>query len=295
MTEVYSQVLVNVLRRIQITYAAFFRRGHGFPRFKSLARYRSFTYPQGGFSVPGQYLQMSKIGNVKLKLHRPIAGEIKTLTVKNENGRWYACFACEIVAESLPPSSLAVGIDLGITSFATLSDGTVIDNPRWYKRAQKKLRIAQRRVARRTKGSNRRRKAVQILGRIHQHIFNQRSDFQHKLSRALIASYGAIFVEDLQINDLLTERWFAKSILDAAWSSFIEKLSYKAESAGRLLMKVDPRGTSDRCPCGNSVPKTLKDRWHKCTACGLNTTRDHAAALEILRLGLSLQASSTVK
>jgi putative transposase len=294
MVSVYSQVLQDVLRRLDKTYKAFFRRGHGFPRFKPTTRYTSFTYPQSGFSVSGGTLKMSGIGNVNIKLHRSLVGQVKTLTVKNENGRWYACFACEVPAEPLPASEYAIGIDVGLESFATFSDGEVIENPRWYQQAQRKLRVAQRKVSRRQKGSNRRHKAVQLLRRVHQYIFNQRNDFQHKLSRELVSYYGAIFVEDINIKGL-ARGMLAKSVLDAGWSSFIAKLAYKAESAGRWLVKVDARGTSQRCPCGKPVPKKLADRFHKCSRCGLTTTRDHAAALEILRLGLSLQAVSTVQ
>ncbi|HEX2711399.1 MAG TPA: transposase, partial [Candidatus Acidoferrales bacterium] len=145
---VYSQVLQDALRRIDKTFQAFFlrrRRGQvpGFPRFRSQSRYDSFTYPQAGFQLNGR-LSLSKIGDIKIKLHRPIKGEIKTLTLKREHGMWYACFSCVVEAEPLPENDKAVGLDVGLLSFVTRSDGPGVGNPRWFKRAQKRLRRAQR-------------------------------------------------------------------------------------------------------------------------------------------------------
>jgi putative transposase len=144
MRGVYSQVLQDVLHRVDKTYQAFFRRGHGFPRFKGKGWFDSFTYPQTGFRVAGSQVSLSKIGNVKIKLHRRLAGEVKTLTLKHENGRWYACFSCLVDVEPLPANDSVVGIDVGLKSFAVTSDGKIVDNPRWFRTAQKKLRLLQR-------------------------------------------------------------------------------------------------------------------------------------------------------
>jgi putative transposase len=223
----------------------------------------------------------------------------KTVRRRRQNEHLYVCFACEATQHILPESNGAVGIDVGLSSFATLAEGqrhedgsfelfpdsVEIENPRLYAKAQKKLRRAQRRVARRKKRSNRWRKALSLL---HQHIFNQRLDHQHKLARMLVSQYGFIAVEDLNVKGL-AGGMLSKQVHDASWASFIAKLAYKAEEAGRQLVKVNPRGTSQRCPCGAKVPKKLSDREHVCTACGLITTRDHASAAEILRLGLSRQ------
>src|SRR5208282_55679 len=287
MRGVYSQVLQDVLHRVDKTYKAFFK-GRGFPRFKGKERYDSFTYPQAGFSVAGTQLSLSKIGNVKIKMHRPLAGDVKTLTLKCENGKWYACFSCIADAEPLPANSNTVGIDVGLESFAVTSDAEVISNPRWYRAAQQELRRKQRHVSRCTKRSEGWRRAVRVVAKLHRHTFNQRHDFQHKLSREIVNNNGIIFVEDLNVKGL-AGGMLAKSVHDAAWSSFIAKLSYKAESAGRWLMKVNARGTSQQCPCGAPVPKKLWDRKHHCLVCGLNTARDHASALEILRRGLCLR------
>jgi len=291
---VYSQVLQDTLHRVDKSFKAFFRRVRrrekaGFPRFRARARYDSLTYPQLGFAIEGDHLKLSKVGCVKIKLHRPIEGQIKTLTVKREAGKWYACFSVEVESVPLAYCSENVGVDVGLTHFATLSDGSEIENPRHYRMAQSALRIAQRKVARRKKGSHRRRKAGQLLQGAHLAIHNQRANFHHQVSRTLVNSNGLIAVEDLNVKGLASGM-LAKSVSDAGWSAFIAKLAYKAENAGRVLVKVDPRGTSQTCLCGASVPKTLSQRWHECSVCGLSAPRDHVSAQLILRLGLSLQA-----
>lgn len=295
---VHSQVLQDVLRRIDKTFQAFFlrcRRGQvpGFPRFRSKSRYDSFTYPQAGFKLSGRLL-LSKIGEIKMKLHRAVKGEIKTLTIKREQGMWYACFSCVVEPEPLPANDKAVGLDVGLRSFVTLNDGTEIGNPRLFQKAQRRLRRAQRRVARREKFSKRWKKAAFLVAKIHRKVFNQRNDFQHKLSREIVNNYGMIFVEDLNVKGL-SRGLFSKSVHDAGWAAFFQKLSYKAASAGRWFLPVDARGTSQRCPCGAPNIKRLSDREHVCLNCGLVTTRDHASAMEILRLGLSLQPLTAVQ
>jgi putative transposase len=287
----------DVLRRVDKTFQSFFRRVKsgrkaGFPRFKSMRRFDSYTFPSYGdgckFRDDGN-LYIQGIGVLKVKLHRPVVGQIKTVTLKRECGRWYVCFSVEFeIPEPLPSTGEVTGIDVGLESFVTLSDGTVIENPRHYRKAQARLRRAQRKVARRKKGSGRRRKAVQTLQRVHAHVRNQRADFHHQASRILVTNYDLIAVEDLNIKSL-ARGTLAKSVNDVGWGGFLAKLSHKAEEAGRRLVKVNPNGTSQRCPCGAAVPKNLGLRWHQCFACGMSVSRDHASALEILRLGLSLQ------
>ena len=271
MRKVYSQVLQDVLHRVDKTYKAFYRRGGGFPRFKGKGWFDSFTDPQLGFRVNGRQLSVSKMGNVKVKLHRPLAGEMKTLTLKHESGNWYACFSCLVDSELLPENDWAVGIDVGLECFAVTSAGEIVANPRWFGAAQKKHRVLQRHLSRCRKGSGGWRRAGRLLAKLHRHVFNQRHDFQHKLSRELVNHYGFIAVEDLNVKGL-AGGWLAKSVQDAAWSSFIAKLIYKAESADRQLVKVNARGTSQPCPCGAPVPKKLWERKHHCLACGLATT-----------------------
>lgn len=294
LNSVYSQVLQDVLKRVDRSFQNFFRRVKqkskaGFPRFQGRHRYNSFTYKQLGFGITYDgKLNLSKIGKVKMKLHREVTGKVKTLTIKREGSKWYACFSVETKPEPLPRTDKAVGIDVGIESFATLSDGTQIDNWKYYESEQKRLRIAQRRAARRKKGSNRRRKAVAQLRNIHQKIFNRRNDFQHKLSTDLVRQYDLIAVEKLNILGM-SKGILSKQIHDASWSSFFQKLRFKAECAGKTLIEVDPRGTSQRCTCGETVKKDLSVRWHHCLKCGLSNHRDIVSAQVILSLGLSGQ------
>jgi putative transposase len=285
----------DVLRRVDKTFLAFFRRikggkKAGYPRFKPQSRYHSYTFPSYGNGCKlrdNKKLYIMGVGEVKVKLHREVAGEIKTVTLKKSCGKWDACFSVILPApDPLPATGNVTGIDVGVKSFAVLSNGTTIHNPRYYQTAQGKLRRVQRKVARRKRTSNRRRKAVQHLVRVHVHIKNQRRDFHHQISKKLITQYDLIACEKLNIKGL-TRGLFAKLIADVGWGSFLTKLSDKAAEAGREIVKVPPHGTSQRCICGALVPKTLKDRWHDCPSCQLSVPRDQAAAMEILRLGLS--------
>jgi putative transposase len=279
----------DVLRRVDKTFKAFYarvKRGDtpGFPRFRSFRRYDSITFPSYGDGcrlLDNGKLRIQGAGHIKVKLHRPVEGTIKTVTVKREAGRWFVCFSVECEAKTLPASEFRTGIDVGLNSFAVLSDGTEIENPHYYRNAEARLRCCQRKVARRKKGSKRRRKAVQLLQRAHVQVFNQRSDFQHKESRKLVNKYGLIAVEDLNVKGLASGM-LAKSVHDAGWSMFLNFIAYKAECAGREVVRVDPRGTSQTCLCGARVPKTLSDRWHLCPVCGLSAGRDHVSAQVIL-------------
>ena len=289
----------DVLRRVDKTFQAFFRRVKngqkpGFPRFRTGDRYDSITFPSYGDGI--RLLDKSKLrlqgaGQIRVMQHRPVEGTIKTVTVKREAGKWYACFSVECEAQPLPASAAAVGVDVGLTAFATLSDGSEIDNPRHYRQAEAELRRAQRKVARRKRGSKGRREAVQRLQKAHAHIRNQRADFHHKLARTLVTLYGLIAVEDLNVKGLAAGM-LAKSVADAGWSSFIGKLAYKAEDAGRLMVKVEARGTSQTCLCGADVRKTLGQRWHSCDWCGLSAPRDQVSAQLILRAGLARLAET---
>lgn len=284
----------DVLRRVEKTFQAFFRRikagqKAGYPRFKSRWRFDSYTFPSygDGCRLKEARLYLQGVGQIKVKLHRPVDGVIKTITVKRECGTWYACFSVEGATEPLPDIDTRTGLDVGLTAFATLDTGREIENPRYYRTAQARLRLAQRRVARRKRGGKNRRKAVVLLQKAHARVKNQRADFHHKVARALVNTYGIIAVEDLNIKGLASGM-LAKSVNDAGWAAFIAKLTYKAAEAGRRLVHVDPRGTSQACLCGAPVPKTLGQRWHQCEACGLSAARDHVSAQLILGLGLSL-------
>ena len=285
----------DVLRRVDKTFQAFFRRVKrgdraGYPRFKPVSRFDSITFPSYGDGcrlLDGGKLKLQGIGQIKVKLHRPVEGTIKNVTVKREAGKWYVCFSVECEARPLPESTEAVGIDVGLTTFAVLSDGTEIENPRYYREAQAKLRRAQRKVARRKRGSKRRKEAVRLLQKAHVHVRNQRSDFQHKEARKIVNRFGVIVVEDLNIKGL-AGGMLAKSVYDAAWSGFLQKTSSKAEEAGRLYLAVIPNGSSQECLCGAQVRKTLSDRWHHCELCGLSEPRDHVSSKIIIGRGLRL-------
>ena len=294
LNQVFSQTLQNVGNRLAKAYANFFRRVKekkagkkvkvGFPRFKKL--FKSITYPQFGFKFKSSNrLYCSKIGSIPIVLHRVPRGKIKTLTIKcNQVGQWFAVFACEVEIKVKANHKEAVGIDVGLENFATLSNGAVIENLRCFKKSEARVKKLQRRVSRKVKGSSNRRKAIHKLAKAHLKVANQRKDFLHKLSRKLVDTYGIIAVEKLNINGMLKNHHLAKSIADASWFDFIRKLRYKAGSAGCEVVEVESRGTSQRCSnCDEVVKKPLWVRHHACPHCGFTAHRDMNASINILR------------
>lgn len=295
-----AQCARDVIRRLDKAYKYFFgkiKKGEkaGLPRYKSVNNYNSITFPKygNGCKLKKGKLYIQGAGLIKIKLHRPIEGKIKTVTIKRKAGNWYAIFCVECEPRPLQVSTEEIGIDVGLTSFATLSDGSEIKNNRFYKHGYQKIKIASRKVARRKKGSNRRRKAVLLLQKAHEHVANQRSDFLHKESRKIINSFGLIAVEDLNVKGLASGM-LAKSVNDAGWGMFYRYLTYKAESAGRKIVRVNPSGTSQTCVCGAAVRKGLKDRWHECDACGLSEPRDLVSARVILQRARMEPSSANV-
>ncbi len=358
-----AHVLQEVLRRVDKTFQAFFRRVRtgatpGYPRFKSRTHYDSFSFPDhAGWKLTGSRLSitglgseapyavaneaaatirippatdtsylafapaggkeatlrvMPRKGSIKVKLHREIQGTIKTCMIKREGKCWYVVFACEVAACPLPLSYEDVGIDLGVTHFAALSDGTFIEQPRYYRRSEKKLASAQQTLARKKRGSHRRKKAVAHVARCHRKVRNQRRDFQHKASRSLVDQYQLLAFEKLQEKNMVrrpkpkkdeqgkylpngaaAKGGLNKSIHDAGWRQFVSMVSAKAASAGRTVMPVNPHKTSQICSaCLEEGPhKDLSERTHTCVHCGVVLDRDHNAALNILRLGRSLQGT----
>jgi putative transposase len=292
---VYSQILQDVLKRLDKAYQAFFRRVKlgetpGFPRFQSADRYNSFTYPQGGYSILGNQLKLSKLGRVKIMLHRPMSGKIKTCTVIRKNGKYYACFTCEVEAENLPLVGGMVGIDMGIKEFCITSDGEMIENPRTYRKAEKELRQLQRSLSRKQKRSNNRRKARFGLAKQHEKVANQRRDIAYKTAKYLFSNYDTIIYEDLQIKNMVKNHHLAKSIADAGWGIFFNILESKAkQTLGKRIIAVEPKNTSQNCSqCGRKVAKTLSVRVHKCPFCGLELDRDINAAINILHKGIEV-------
>ena len=317
-SDVHSQVLQDVLRRVQKAFDAFFRRVRngeepGYPRFQGKGRYDSFTYPQAGFALThDSRVCLSKIGSIKVKLHRQIKGTIKTCTIKREGDAWYIVLACEVEHEPLEANTEAVGIDLGLLHFATLSDGSTIENPRFFRKAEQRVAHLQQVLSRKKRGSHRWRKAAGQLAKAHRKIANQRRDFLHKQSRKLVNTYGMMVFEDLQPanmskrpkpkqdeqgkylpNGAAAKGGLNKSIVDAGWSMFQQFCIYKAANAGRDVLFVNPNSTSQVCSgCGAVVKKSLDERRHSCE-CGTELDRDHNAALNILALGRRVQAGHT--
>lgn len=300
---IHTHLLQDAVTRLDRAFRAFFRRVKagekpGYPRFKGRGRYRTFTFKDAAnrngarFVASGKRLHLTGIGKVKIKLHREMAGTIKQVSVTlGGDGHWYAAVTCDgVPARPLPEAhELSAGIDVGISSFATISDGTAIDNPRIYQRAQAALARSQRRVARRKRGSARRRKAVVLLAKQHDRVRRVRLDFHHKTALDLLRRFAVLFVENLNIKGLAQMR-LAKQVHDAAWAQFIAILAAKAESAGREVLAVDPRGTSQLCSgCGAHVPKDLGVRVHDCSDCGLRIDRDVNAARNIERRGQRLR------
>lgn len=293
LTRVHSQVLQEVGTRVDRTYQNFFRRSKegkekaGFPRFKGRGHYDSFTFPQSGFELQENAVKLSKIGNVKAIIHRQVEGKIKTCTIRRQNGKWFACFAIEVETVPLEPNGEAVGIDIRISSFATLSNGEQIENPRFYRKDEVALAKAQRRMSKFEQGTKERRKARKVVARIHERIRNRRHNFVHQEARKIVNRFEIIAVEKLNVKGMIKNGHLSKSISDAAWSHFRTVLAVKAASAGRQYAQVNPAYTSADCSgCGLRAKKKLSERWHFCPVCGTSLDRDHNAALNILRMGL---------
>jgi putative transposase len=297
--EVHSQVLQDVLLRLERAFQAFFRRlkngeEPGYPRFQGRDRYHSFTYPQygNGAVLDGGMLSLSKIGRIPIRRHRLLIGTPKTVTISREADGWYACFSCtEVPVQPLPQTGYDTAIDVGVKVFLITADGEIVENPRHYRKAEKQLAKAQRRVSRRKKGSHRRRKAVALLKRKHQQVQRQRRDFHHKTALALLKRYDTIYLEELQVRNMVRIRALGKSISDAGWAAFRTILACKAAWADKRVIAVPAHYTSQDCSgCRERVPKSLSVRTHVCPSCGLVLDRDENAAINILRAGQARQA-----
>jgi len=293
-SEVHSQVLQNISKRIADAYRAFFRRVNekrvgkkvevGFPRVKKFVS--SLTYPQAGFKFKSQRrIYLSGIGSVPIVLHRLPKGQIKTCVIKQyRSGKWYIGFSSDIPQEEFKPNNKPpIGVDVGLRDFVTLSNGEKIESPKFLRKSEEKLKFLQRRVSRKKKGSKNRRKACLKLSRQYEKIDNQRYDFLHKLSRQHVDSYSKIAVEKLQIQNMQKNHHLAKSIADASFGKYIQMLHYKAWSAGCEVIEVNPKNTTQECSnCHKIVEKELSDRMHNCPSCGLSINRDLNSAINIL-------------
>lgn len=291
--EIYSQVLQDIVKRVKVTFDRFLKgdsngKRSGRPRFKSHSRYRTFTYPQiKDGCLQGNLINLPMFGKVKIILHRPIPDgfKIKTASVTKKADGYYLTLSLEnatvpTINPDFNPDSIT-GIDVGLKEFLTTSENEIVAIPQHYRKAQKRLKVIQKRVSRRKKGSNRRQKAVKQLGKQHKKVADKRKDFHFKTANNLLKKYDVVAVEDLNVKGLARTR-LAKSVLDAGWSSFLSILTNKAENAGLLVISVKASGTSQDCSnCGVKVPKKLHERWHDCPNCGCSLDRDHNAAINI--------------
>lgn len=283
-------------RRLDQSYQNFFRRVKGgaakagFPRFKGKDHFHSFAYPHSdnGFKLIEKKLRLRNIGTIRVNLHRPVEGTIKNATIKREAEKWYVVFVCDLGAVEVPKSANpSVGVDVGLEAFATLSTGERVENPRYLKAELPELRRRQRSLSRAKRGGSNRRKAIKQVSKLYARVRNSRQHHHHQTALSLTRRYGLVAVESLNVQGMVKNRRFARAISDAGWSSFVNILKHKAESAGVQVVEVDPRGTSQACSgCGQVVQKKLSERWHQCD-CGLSIHRDENAARNILARGLA--------
>ncbi|MGP8322442.1 MAG: RNA-guided endonuclease InsQ/TnpB family protein [Methanosarcinaceae archaeon] len=298
----YGHVLQNVLRRAEKAYNNFFG-GSGYPRFQGRNRYDSFTYPDAygiGYKITDDgKLKLSKIGEIKIVQHRKIEGKIKTCTIKRDVDSWYVSFSVEMDAQlPLEPTGQSVGVDVGLKSLITLSNGKQVEPPKFLRQSDEKLTKAQRDLSRKKKGSNNRDKQRIEVARIHRHIRNQRKDFAHKLSRTLVNTYDTIVFEKLQIMNMVKNHHLAKSISDAGWGQLVEFTKFKAEWAGRVVQQIDPKQTSmECCICGSIQKMPLSQRTYNCPSCDNVMDRDENAAkvIKSRAIGQGLAESTPVE
>lgn len=271
---------VAPLKALDLAYKAFFARG-GFPRFKGRDWFKSIGWVKAeGWSFADGRFYGKGLGRISVHQHRPLPSAPKTARIKREGRNWYLFLTCEIECAA-NDNAEAIGIDLGLASFAALSDGTLIPNPRHARRGHKELKRRQRALARCQRGSKRRRKARERVATAHLRVRRARRTHHFQLAASLVRRFGLIAVENLNVKGLARSA-LARDVNDAGWGQFLQILCDKAESAGCMVVKVDPRHTSQTCPsCGVVEPKNLSERVHSCP-CGFTADRDVAAAQVIL-------------
>jgi len=278
--EVYSQVLQDVIKRVDRSFKNLYR-GSGYPRFQGRNRYNSFTYPQSGFGLEDGKINLSKIGSIRIILHREIEGTIKTCTIKRDIDQWYVSFSVEIDDTVPVEIKTQIGIDVGLIDLITLSNGEQIKPPKYLRASEKRLAREQIHLSKKKKRSKNRNKQRIVVAKVHRRIRYQRKDFNQKLSTNLVNQYDHVVFEKLQIQNMLKNHCLAKSIVDASWSQLINLTLYKAEYAVKIVELVNPNGTSQTCICGYKVPKDLSIRVHECPSCGLVLPRDQVSAIII--------------
>ncbi len=297
--QMHSKVLQMVLHQLYLNLRVLAKlkqnsRKVGRLRFKGKGWFKSFTYNQSGFKIvegdgKRKELWLSKIGPVPILLHRDINGETKQVHIKRErSGKWFACFSIEVEnASKVKRISKPVGIDLGIEHYIADTDGNFVNHPHNIVKSEWRLKREQRRLSRKAKKSKNRAKQRVRLARVHERVCNQRLDFLHKLSHDYVGRYDFIAVEDLKVKEMMESTQNGRNISDSAWSKFLFMLTYKAERAGRWIVKVDAMGTTQECArCGKVVKKELWNRKHVCPYCGFTANRDYNSSLVVLKRGL---------
>jgi len=248
--QIHSKVLQMVLHQLYSNLCALAklkRNGYkvGWLRFKGRGWFKSFTYNQSGFRLDRKKLVLSKIGEISIKLHREIKGKVKGVAVKRErSGKWFAAFQVEDIPEPLPKADKVIGMDMGIKHFLSDTDGRQIENPKFYEKSLERIKVGHRQLSKKKKDSKKREKARIKLARAYEKLVNQRNDFLHKLSKFYVNRYDIVVAEDLTIKNMVRNHRLSGKIFDASWGKFLYMLAYKAERAGRRLVKVDPKGTS---------------------------------------------------
>jgi putative transposase len=290
--QVHSQVLQDVILRLDKAYQAFFKKLAKYPRFKRKEKCNSFTYPQyGGFRFKEGKLILSCIGAIEIKMHRMPVGTLKRCTVIRDVDQWYCCITADDGVEKpeQKPTENAVGVDVGLLNWITLSDGNKIQNALDFDVQAKHIKELQRSVSRKKKGSKNREKAKIALAKASRKVRRQRDDFVHKTSMKLADGYDTIVFEKLNINNMVKNHNLAAAITDATWGKLRLYTAYKVERRGGQVIVVNPNGTSQKCSGCWVVAKEKLDlsvRVFECHSCGLVIDRDHNAALNILKLGL---------
>ena len=286
--EIQSQVLQDMVKRVKLSFDRYIKgdakgRRSGRPRFKGIGRYRTFTYPQIKQNcITGNRINLPKLGIIKFVKHRQLPDnvKIKTASITRKADGYYLTLSLDIVVESVPTLIEKVGaIDLGLIDFLVDSDGKSIATPKYYRASEEKLKQLQKQLSRQKKGSNRRNKTKSKIAKLHLKIKRQRHQFFYETWYKLFSKYDAIGHEKLNIKGMARSK-MAKSILDAAWGTFLEIGGCVAEKAGKLTIPVNPCGSSTECSsCGKHTPKTLADRWHACVHCSTILPRDWNSAI----------------
>lgn len=298
LSEVSNQSLQSSIRNMDAAFTRFFREKKGFPKFKSKKRNgKSFQFVQQVYvDFESKRIQMPKVGKVKFVCDRTFVGKIGTCTVsKSPTNKYYISITVDdgkpTPKRPMIDFNTSVGIDVGIKDFAVLSNGQVFENPKFLEKAEKRLKVLQRRLAKKQKGSKRRERAKLAVAKQHERIRNKRTNFIHQVTSKIVRENQTIVVEDLNVDGMLKNHCLAKSISSVAWSEFFRQLKYKCDWYGKNLVRIGRfEPSSKMCLCG-SVYKDLKlsqRRW-VCPSCGRDNDRDLLAAVNILRFGLQEQ------